>query len=76
MSTLVTSVRKSVSGHWLLSAIAAAVAIAALVTALVVTMTNSSSSSTSNSPTIGGTGTSLQDNSSCQGTNRLQFGAC
>jgi hypothetical protein len=76
MSTLTTSVRKSVSGHWLLTAIAAVVVIAALVTALVVAMTGSSSGSKSTSPTIGGSGTSQSDNSFCQGTNKAQFGAC
>jgi hypothetical protein len=75
MSTLVASVRRSVSGHWLISAIAAAVAVAALVTSLVFLLSDSSSSSTT-SPTIGGSGTNQQDNSGCQGTNRLQFGAC
>jgi hypothetical protein len=77
MSTLVTSVRQSVVGHWLISAFAAAVVIAALATSLVVTLSDSGSASgsaTSPAATIGDTG--LLDNSYCLGTNRTHFGAC
>jgi hypothetical protein len=76
MSTLVASVRNSVSGHWLLSVIAAAVAIAALATALVLTLSDNSSGSTSNAPSIGGSGTSQQDNSYCHGGGVAAFHAC
>jgi hypothetical protein len=76
MSTLVTSVRNSVVGHWLLTAIAAAIAIAALVTALIVTLAESSSgSSTGTSPTIGQV-TPLPDNGYCHAGGISVFHGC
>ena len=71
MSTITTTVRQSVVSHWLLSAIAAAVVVAALATSLVLSFAGSSSSSTPSAPTIGGVGTSLQDNSGCYATRAL-----
>ena len=72
MSTLITSVRRSVAGHWLITAIAAAVFVAALVTSLVLVATNSSSgTSTSTSG-----GTSLSDNSNCRPTLPGHLSAC
>ena len=73
MSTLTTSVRKSVAGHWLVAAIAAAVLIAALVTSLVVAASGSSSGSSKSS----NSGISLRDNSNCRPTQSLmQHEAC
>ena len=76
MSTLVTSVRNSVAGHWLLTAIAAAIAVAALVTTLVVTMAdNSIGSSTDTSPTVGQV-TPLPDNGYCHAGGISVFHGC
>jgi hypothetical protein len=76
MSTLVTSVRNSVAGHWLLTAFAAAVAIAALVTALVVTLAaNSSGTSKDTSPTIGQV-TPLPHNGYCNAGGISVFHGC
>ena len=54
----------------------AAIASLALVTSLVFVLSDSSSGSSTTTPTIGGSGTSLQDNSDCHAANALQFGAC
>jgi hypothetical protein len=67
MSTITTTVRQSVVSHWLLSAFAAAIVVAALATSLVLSFAGSSSGSSTDTsvPSIGGSGTSLQDNSGC-----------
>jgi hypothetical protein len=77
MSTIVTTVRQSVVSHWLVSAIAATVLVAALATSLVLSFAGSSSgSSAPSAPTIGGSGTSLQDNSGCNATRSYALHGC
>src|SRR3954447_12312679 len=70
MSTLVTTIRKSVAGPWLLSTIATVIAMAALVVTLAM---SSNASSRNDTPTTGGNDTSQPGNSSCQRTNQIEL---